>query len=125
MCLYLQFIHSSVYSLKNNSALIGVWAGGIDFNILDKELQSLKLPSGERVVYVGHKGEKIADSNTNKSKTQESFANLSSFKNAINGQSGSTIDTVDNTKMLVTYQPVKVFNNTYAVLLMQPYTMPR
>jgi hypothetical protein len=45
------------------------------------------------------------------------FANLNSFKNAINGQSGSTIDTVNNTKMLVIYQPVKVFHNTWVILL--------
>jgi hypothetical protein len=45
---------------------------------------------------------------------------LTSFKNAIiNGQSGSTIETIGNTKMLVTYQPVNVFHNTWAVLLMQ------
>ena len=39
-------------------------------------------------------GQKVADSDANKSNTPESFANLKSFKNAINGQSGSIIDTV-------------------------------
>jgi hypothetical protein len=111
-----------VYSLKNKSTIAGVWAGGIDFKVLDKELQSLKLPSGERVVYTGYKGQKVADSNTTKSKTPESFANLNSFKNAINGQSGSTIDIVNNKKMLVTYEPVKVFHNTWVVLLMMQLT---
>ncbi len=107
-----------VYSLKNKPTIAGVWAGGIDFKVLDKGLQSLKLPSDERVVYTGYKGQKVADSDITKSKTPESFANLNSFKNAINGQAGSTIDTVNNKKMLVTYQPVKVFHNTWVVLLM-------
>ncbi|HET7345656.1 MAG TPA: hypothetical protein VFJ05_07280 [Nitrososphaeraceae archaeon] len=116
-----------VYSLKDNSTLVGVWGAGIHLGILDKELQSLNLTSldedgNTRVVYVDSNGQKVADSDINKSKNSESFA---SFKNAINGQSGSTIDTVDNTKMLVTYEPVKVFHNTYAVLLMQPCAMPR
>ncbi len=56
---------------------------GIDFNVLNKELQSLNLTSlgdNTRVVYVGHLGLKVADSDINKSKTQESFANLISFK---------------------------------------------
>ncbi len=104
-----------VYSLKDNSTIVGVWAGGIDFNVLSKELQSLNLASlgdNTRVVYVGHLGLKVADSDVNKSKTQESFANLTSFKNAINGRSGSVIDTVDNIKMLITYQPIKIFHNT-------------
>jgi hypothetical protein len=32
---------------------------------------------------------------------------------------GSTIETIGNPKMIVTYQPVKAFHNTWAVLLMQ------
>jgi len=110
-------VHSSS---KDNSSIAGIWVGGIDFKVFDKDLQSLNLPSGERVVYTGYKGQKIADSDINKSKSAESFAALNSFKNALNGKSGSTIDTIDNTKMLVTYQPVKVFHNTWIVLLMQP-----
>jgi hypothetical protein len=111
-----------VYSLRDNSTIVGVWAGSIDFGILNKELQSLNLTSlddNTRVVYVDSNGQKVADSDINKSTTPESFANLSSFKDATNGQAGSTIDTANNTKMLVAYQPVKVFNNTWAVLLMR------
>jgi hypothetical protein len=107
-------------SSNNNSNIAGVWVGGIDFKVFDKDLQSLNLPSDERVVYTGYKGQKIADSDINKSKTAESFATLNSFKNAINGESGSIIDTVDGIKKLVTYQPVKAFHNTWIVLLMQP-----
>jgi Cache domain len=56
-----------VYSLKDNSTLVGMWSGGIDFSVLSKELQSLNLTAdGKRVVYVGHNGQKIADSDANK-----------------------------------------------------------
>ena len=112
-----------VYSLKDNSTISGVWAGSIDFKVLNKELQSLNLTSLEdsmRVVYVDSKGQKIADSDINKSNIPESFANLKGFKAAIGGQAGSTIDTVDNTRMVVAYQPVNAFHNTWVVLLMQP-----
>ncbi len=112
-----------VYSLKDNSSIAGVWAGSIDFNVLNKKLQSLNLTSlddSTRVVYVDSKGQKIADSDINKSTIPESFANLKSFKAAIGGQAGSTIDTVDNTKMLVAYQPVNAFHNTWVVFFMQP-----
>ena len=111
------------YSLNDNSTIAGVWAGSIDFNVLDKELQSLNLTSlddSTRVVYVDSNGQKIADSDINKSTNPESFANLKGFKAAIGGQAGSTIDTLDNTKMLVAYQPVNAFHNTWVVLLMQP-----
>jgi len=111
------------YFLKDNSTIAGVWAGSIDFNVLNKELQSLNLTSlgdGTRVVYVDGKGQKIADSDINKSKIPESFANLKGFKAATGGLAGSTIDTVNNTRMLVSYQPVNAFHNTWVVLLMQP-----
>ena len=111
-----------VYSLKDNSTIAGIWASSIDFSVLNKELQSLKLTSLEesiRVVYADSKGQKIADSDKNKSTIPESFSNLISFKSAISGQAGSTIDTVDKTKMLVAYQPVNAFHNTWVVLLMQ------
>ena len=111
------------YSLKDNSTIAGVWAGSIDFNVLNKELQALNLTSlgdSTRVVYVDSKGQKIADSDINKSKIPESFANLKGFKAAIGGLAGSTIDTVNNTRMLVSYQPVNAFHNTWVVLLMQP-----
>jgi hypothetical protein len=111
------------YSLNDNSTIAGVWAGSIDFNVLNKELQSLNLTSldeSTRVVYLDSNGQKIADSDINKSTIPESFANLKGFKAAIGGQAGSTIDTVDNTKMLVAYQPVNAFHNTWVVLLMQP-----
>lgn len=109
-----------VYSLEDNSTLVGVWAGGLDFDALDKELQSLNLTlNNKRVVYTDDNGQKVADSNIDKSVTTESFANLASFKAAIDGQAGSTVDMVDNTNMLITYKPVKVFQNTFVVLLMQ------
>ena len=111
------------YSLKDNSTIAGVWAGSIDFNVLNKELQSLNLTSlgdSTRIVYVDGKGQKIADSDINKSKIPESFANLKGFKAATGGLAGSTIDTVNNTRMLVSYQPVNAFHNTWVVLLMRP-----
>lgn len=111
-----------VYSLKDNSTVAGVWASSIDFNVLSKELQSLNLTSlgdSTRVVYVDSKGLKIADSDINKNTIPESFSNLRGFKAAISGQTGSMIDKVNNTKMVVAYQPVNVFHNTWVVLLMQ------
>ena len=111
------------YSLKDNSTIAGVWAGSIDFNVLNKELQSLNLTSlgdSTRIVYVDGKGQKIADSDINKSKIPESFVNLKGFKAATGGLAGSTIDTVNNTRMLVSYQPVNAFHNTWVVLLMRP-----
>lgn len=113
-----------VFSLEDNTMIVGIWAGGLDFKTLNKELQSLNFTSSDgftRVVYVGHNGQKIADSDVDKSTIQESFANLTSFNNAMKGQSGLTFDTIENEKMVVTYEPVNVFHNTFVVLLIHSF----
>ena len=108
-----------IYSGANGS-LTGIWAGGLNMSEFNESLQLLNLTNNERIAYVDNLGQVVADSDVNKSMTPESFAILQRFKNAINGKSGSIVDTVNNTKMLVTYQPVKAFHNTWVVLLMQP-----
>src|SRR6476620_5492588 len=70
-------IAQPVYSLKDNSTVVGVWAGGLDFGALNKELQTFNITTSDnnmRIVYVGDNGQKVADSDINKSKTPESFA---------------------------------------------------
>jgi hypothetical protein len=78
----------------------------------------------ERVVYVDGQGQKIADSAGDnqalRRNTNESFAGLQSFMNAINGESGTITEIVNGTMMVVSYHPVKVFYNTWAILFLRP-----
>jgi hypothetical protein len=110
-----------IYSDKNGS-LIGVWVGALEFSVFDRFLQSLHPLSIERIVYVDSHGQKVADSNSQLSKTPESFANLQSVKDAISGKSGYKIEVVNNTKMFVAYSPTKILSNTWTVLLLEPYS---
>ena len=108
---------------ENNGTLIGLWGGGLNLTNFSKSLQSLNLTSAdERVVYVDGHGQKFADSDSNQSalltantssasRNGSSFADLQAFRNAINGQSGSTTETVNGTTMLISYHPVKAFSN--------------
>jgi hypothetical protein len=113
---------------ENNGTLIGVWAGGLNLTNFSKSLQSLNLTNNERVVYVDQQGQKIADSNNQSllrpNSLNESFADLESFKNAVNGESGTLIESINGTKMLVSYHPVKVFSTEWAVLAIEPYDGP-
>jgi hypothetical protein len=106
----------------SNQSLLGIWAGGMDFSLLNEELQSLDLTgNNERVVYVDGNGTKIADSDeTMALNTSESFSNLESFQNAIDGKSGSIEENVGGLPMLVSYYPVEALQNTWAVLWMRP-----
>jgi Cache domain len=113
-----------IYS-ENNGTLVGVWGGGLNVTSLSKSLQSLNLTSAdERVVYVDGQGQKIADSAGDnqalRRNTNESFAGLQSFMNAINGESGTMTEIVNGTVMVVSYHPVNVFYNTWAILFLRP-----
>jgi hypothetical protein len=113
---------------ENNGTLIGVWGGGLNLTNFSKSLQSLNLTNNERVVYVDQQGQKIADSNNQSlsrpNSLNESFADLQSFRNAVNGESGTLIESINGTRMLVSYHPVKVFSTMWAVLAIQPYDGP-
>jgi hypothetical protein len=104
----------------SNQSLLGIWAGGIDFAILNKELQSLNLShsNNERVVYVDGNGIKVADSGPGIS-NNESFSELESFHNAIRGESGSAVEVVNQTTLSISYYPVEALQNTWAVLWMR------
>jgi hypothetical protein len=110
---------------ENNGTLVGVWASGLNLTNFSRSLQSLNLTNNERIVYVDQQGQKIADSNNQSlsrhNSLNESFADLQSFKNAINRESGTMIEIINGTKMVVSYHPVKAFSAVWAVLSMQPY----
>jgi hypothetical protein len=114
-----------IYS-EYNGTLVGVWSGGLNVTMLSKSLQSLNTTNTERVIYADQQGQKIADSSNNQSLSapnsmNESFADLQSFRNAIDGKSGTMIETVNGTKMVVSYHPVEAFSTVWVVLSMQPY----
>jgi len=113
-----------IYSSENNTnnpSLVGVWYGGLDLDVFNKSLQSLNLTDNERIVYVDQHGQKIADSDKKQSiNKNETFANFQSFKNAIAGKSGSTIEGINGTKMLVFYHPVNAIQARWAILDIQP-----
>jgi hypothetical protein len=109
-----------IYSGANRS-LTGIWAGGLDLNNFNVDLQLLNLTNNERLVYADNLGQVVADSDKQSSYLNESLANLQGFKNAVNGKSGTVKEMVNGTEMLVSYSPIKALSNNWAVLLFQPY----
>jgi hypothetical protein len=82
-------------------------------------LDALNLTHNERILYLDQHGQKVSDLDKQLSNKIESFANLQSFKNATTGKLGS--ETINCTKMLVTYSPLKLYSTTWAILLMYPF----
>ena len=108
-------------SVESSGVLTGVLVGSVDLRLLNKEIQSLNLSQGQRIVYIDSNDTKIADSDVRLSaNNDESFSNLISFQNAIEGKSGSLTEYVNQEKMLVSYYPMDAIQNRWIILLMQP-----
>ena len=108
-------------SVESSGVLTGVLVGSVDLRLLNKEIQSLNLSQGQRIVYIDSNDTKIADSDVRLSaNNDESFSNLISFQNAIEGKSGSLTECVNQEKMLVSYYPMDAIQNRWIILLMQP-----
>jgi hypothetical protein len=113
-----------VYSQTGEEDLTGIWVGSLDLNILNKELQSLNLTEGERIVYIDSNDTKIADSDKRLStNSSESFSGLKSFQKAIDGEFGSIVEKVNLEKKLVSYYPVEAIQNRWVILWMHPVGM--
>ena len=108
-------------SVDSSGLLTGVLVGSIDLGLLNKEIQSLKLSQGQRIVYVDSNDTKIADSDRRFSAiNDESFSHLKSFQNAVEGKFGSMVEYVNQEKMLVSYYPMDAIQNRWIILLIQP-----
>src|ERR671910_1810829 len=84
--------------INNENEMTGILLGAINFNNYDNFLQSLNLQNNSRLVLIDKTGVKIGDSNKNEtSASKESFekkqfSNLTSFKLALEGKSGSIVE---------------------------------
>jgi hypothetical protein len=114
-----------VYSQNDNSgSLVGVLVGGLNFTYIDQSIRSLNLTdhnNNQRIILTDHNGTAVFDSSlrNNIARKVGSFASLQSFKNALEGRSGSMVEPINGTKMLISYHPVKAVQRTWVLMLMK------
>ena len=111
--------------INKENDMIGILYGTINFNNYDKFLQSLNLQNNSRLVLIDKTGVKIGDSNENEtSASKESFekkqfSNLTSFKLALEGKSGSIVEKFEGKESQITFLPYDLFQNKRILLLIQ------
>jgi hypothetical protein len=119
----LAIIATPVINKENN--MTGILLGAINFNNYDKFLQSLNLQNNSRLVLIDKTGVKIGDSNekeTSASKEsfeKKQFSNLTSFKLALEGKSGSIVEKFEGKESQITFLPYDLFQNKRILLLIQ------
>jgi hypothetical protein len=111
--------------INNENEMTGILLGAINFNNYDNFLQSLNLQNNSRLVLIDKTGVKIGDSTENEtSASKESFekkqfSNLTSFKLALEGKSGSIIEKFEGKESQITFLPYDLFQNKRILLLIQ------
>ncbi|HEX7143321.1 MAG TPA: cache domain-containing protein [Nitrososphaeraceae archaeon] len=119
----LAVIATPVINKENN--MTGILLGTINFKNYDKFLQSLNLQNNSRLVLIDKNGVKIGDSNENETSVskesfeKKQFSNLTSFKLALEGKSGSTVEKFDGKERQITFLPYDLFQNKRILLLIQ------
>jgi hypothetical protein len=121
--LNLAVIATPVINKENN--MTGIQSGTINFNNYDEFLQSLNLQNNSRLVLIDKNGVKIGDSNENetsastKSFEKKQFSNLTSFKQALEGKSGSIVEKFEGKESQTTFLPYDLYQNKRMLLLIQ------
>jgi hypothetical protein len=111
--------------INNENEMTGILLGAINFNNYDNFLQSLNLQNNSRLVLIDKTGVKIGDSTENEtSASKESFekkqfSNLTSFKLALEGKSGSIVEKFEGKESQITFLPYDLFQNKRILLLIQ------
>ena len=111
--------------INKENEMTGILLGAINFNNYDNFLQSLNLQNNSRLVLIDKTGVKIGDSNENEtSASKESFekkqfSNLTSFKLALEGKSGSIVEKFEGKESQITFLPYDLFQNKRILLLIQ------
>jgi len=119
----LAIIATPVINKENN--MTAILSGAINFNNYDQFLKSLNLQNNTRLVLIDKTGVKIGDSTENEtSASKESFekkqfSNLTSFKLALEGKSGSIVEKFDGKESQITFLPYDLYQNKRILLLIQ------
>src|SRR5215207_8454138 len=111
--------------INKENDMIGILYGTINFNNYDKFLQSFNLQNNTRLIMIDKTGVKIGDSNENEtsiskeSHEKKQFSNLTSFKLALEGKSGSIIEKLEEKENQITFLSYDLFQNKRILLLIQ------
>ncbi|MEX0656209.1 MAG: sensor histidine kinase [Nitrosopumilaceae archaeon] len=112
-------IRTPVYS--DDGTQVGIWGGNLDLTYAKEQLTQ-NLVDAQRMIIVDEIGNEVIDTaEVIEDLEVESFVSMAVVTEALAGNSGSYIDTVDGTKTFIIYQPTKIQDRTWALLLMEPY----
>lgn len=94
--------------------------GTVDPNLIHKVIETNYLGMHSLVVILDNSGNIITMTNGTILKNT-TLKDLDVFKQAVNGETGSKIETIENTEMFVSYHPIKTSTSTWVMLVIRSY----
>lgn len=105
---------------SQNGSFHGILTGSLNLDLIQKRLEDLKSYTDERIIIMDHTRTVIVDS-AGLLKGQKLPFEVEGIDNVSTGNSGIKDDTINGTKMLVAYYPIKAGQNTWLLISMQSY----
>ena len=125
----------SVNVNHNSLPIVGYWVGIINPVRINEDLSSNinLLNPNNKVLFIDHNGSRVFETlgspitnvssssllSDSQNQSLKSFSYLQSVQKALNGQSGSIVESIDGVKTTIYYYPVHVYPHTWALLLLQ------
>jgi signal transduction histidine kinase len=100
--------------------LEGILTGSLSLDKTQEYLKNLQIYAHERLLIVDNAQTVAADSE-GILKGHKLFTLKTIIQNALVGKTGTSIDTINDTKTFIVYSPVKIGQTTWAIISMQPY----
>lgn len=98
----------------------GILTGSLSLDVIEEKLEELKSYTNERILIIDDKRTVVADSD-HILKGQSVTLGIDAISNSFSNKHGIVIDTVNGTKMVVAYHPIKIGQDTWAILSMESY----
>ena len=107
---------------SENSSMVGMLSSGVDLQTIEKRLQELHSYKDERILVVDNNKAVVADSAPEDGyRGGQIIPEIAAIQDAFAGKNGTTVETINDQKMFLAYNPVRAGQNTWAVVSMQPY----
>jgi hypothetical protein len=107
---------------SESGELVGIWGGLVNLDFWNKQFAEIDLAKNEHIVIVDHNGN-VVTTNTRQLpiNTMESSDYMQSVNNALAGNNGNAIETINGVNFFVIYVPVTVGPHTWALIITEPY----
>ena len=98
----------------------GILTGSLNLDLIEEKLDELKLYANERILIVDDTRTVAADSE-HILKGQSVTLGVGAIEASLSDKRGTIIGTINGTKMFVAYNPIKIGQNTWAIISIESY----